>query len=312
MRTFGSARNAKEKIRKQNPSLQISGSVELRLDGELNFGCSVVISERTKLIVPHLSQLSIGNSVYVGRDSELGSGALLRLGQRASLQDRRTIVGDVDIGAYSILSLRVLTSSGQYYYSYKPHVLLHDQDREILYGIEGLISHSKPVNIVENCWLGAKVVVMPEVKIGKGAVVGAKSVVVDDLTPYSKVTGLPARVVGKRLDFISPSHIFWTSELCSPYFYSGFDLPKDQREINAKIGGLVSHQSFEIWLEHQNSRLKLRVKGLGPGPSKLSYRDFFWEIFPFTWVGIEVDHIPRVACFELFGPAVAVEKAWIT
>lgn len=40
-----------------------------------------------------------------------------------------------------------------------------------------------PVRIDDDCWLGANVIVLPEVTIGKGSVVGAGSVVTHDVPP---------------------------------------------------------------------------------------------------------------------------------
>jgi acetyltransferase-like isoleucine patch superfamily enzyme len=42
------------------------------------------------------------------------------------------------------------------------------------------------------------VIVGPGVTIGDGAVVGANSVVLDDIPPWSIAAGSPARVLGKR------------------------------------------------------------------------------------------------------------------
>jgi len=55
-----------------------------------------------------------------------------------------------------------------------------------------------PVRIDDDCWLGANVIVLPGVKIGKGSVVGAGSVVTHDIPPYSVVAGNPAKVLKSR------------------------------------------------------------------------------------------------------------------
>jgi acetyltransferase-like isoleucine patch superfamily enzyme len=55
-----------------------------------------------------------------------------------------------------------------------------------------------PVRIGNNAYIGFDVMVLPGVTIGDGAVVGSRSVVWDDVEPYTIVAGNPARVV-KRL-----------------------------------------------------------------------------------------------------------------
>lgn len=58
----------------------------------------------------------------------------------------------------------------------------------------------KPVEIGEDVWLGAHVMVLAGVKIGKGCVVGANSVVTRDLPPYVVAVGAPARIIRSRLE----------------------------------------------------------------------------------------------------------------
>jgi lipopolysaccharide O-acetyltransferase len=57
-----------------------------------------------------------------------------------------------------------------------------------------------PVVIENDAWLGEHVCVLPGVTIGRGAVVGAGSVVTRDVPEYVVAVGSPARIV-KRFDF---------------------------------------------------------------------------------------------------------------
>ena len=52
-----------------------------------------------------------------------------------------------------------------------------------------------PITIEDNVWIGEKASIMPNVKIGKGAIIGANSVVTKDVSSYSIVGGNPARVL---------------------------------------------------------------------------------------------------------------------
>jgi len=58
----------------------------------------------------------------------------------------------------------------------------------------------RDIIIGNDVWLGANVVVLPGVKIGDGAIVGAGSVVTKDVESYTVVTGIPARELKKRQD----------------------------------------------------------------------------------------------------------------
>ena len=52
-----------------------------------------------------------------------------------------------------------------------------------------------PIVIEADAWLGAGVVVLPGVRIGRGAIVGSNSVVTKDVPPLNVVAGQPARTI---------------------------------------------------------------------------------------------------------------------
>lgn len=55
-----------------------------------------------------------------------------------------------------------------------------------------------PIVVEDYAWIGAFATLLPGVRIGKGAVVGAGSVVTRDVAAYVIVAGSPARPVGER------------------------------------------------------------------------------------------------------------------
>jgi acetyltransferase-like isoleucine patch superfamily enzyme len=52
-----------------------------------------------------------------------------------------------------------------------------------------------PVIIGDNAWIGEGVVIMPDVTIGKNAIVGANSVVTTSIPENAVAAGIPARVL---------------------------------------------------------------------------------------------------------------------
>lgn len=58
---------------------------------------------------------------------------------------------------------------------------------------------SGTVLIKDDVWLGAGVIILPNVTIGKCSVVASGSVVTKDIPPYSIVAGIPAKVI-KKID----------------------------------------------------------------------------------------------------------------
>ena len=57
----------------------------------------------------------------------------------------------------------------------------------------------KNIMIEDVVWLGANVVVLGGVTIGKGCVIGAGSVVTKNIEAYSIAVGVPAKVIKNRL-----------------------------------------------------------------------------------------------------------------
>lgn len=59
--------------------------------------------------------------------------------------------------------------------------------------------HAPGVVIIgDDVWIGANCVITPDVRIGRGAVVGAGAVVTRDVAPFAVVGGVPARPIGER------------------------------------------------------------------------------------------------------------------
>ena len=54
--------------------------------------------------------------------------------------------------------------------------------------------------IGNDVWIAANVVILRDIKIGNGAVIGAGAIVTKDIPPYSIVVSNPARVIKKRFD----------------------------------------------------------------------------------------------------------------
>jgi len=62
------------------------------------------------------------------------------------------------------------------------------------------------VLIDTHCWIGRKATLLPGVSIGAGSIVGACSVVTNDVPSCSLVAGVPAKVIRKEVSWSRP----WT------------------------------------------------------------------------------------------------------
>jgi maltose O-acetyltransferase len=111
--------------------------------------------------------VSIGDSVYIADDliivEELSGDDRITIGDRVSIAPRVTLV----------------TSS--------------HPNNSLIRGFAPLARG--PVTIEPDAWIGSGAIVLPGVTIGRGAVVGAQSVVASDVLPLHVVAGQPARTI---------------------------------------------------------------------------------------------------------------------
>jgi len=106
---------------------------------------------------------------------EIGDSVTVNYGTAISASERVHIGDRVMIGPYCVVSDTDL-----------PSPLAHAGDT------------SSPIEIGEDAWLAARVVVRPGVHIGAHAVVAAGSVVETDIPPYAIASGSPAKVLRVR------------------------------------------------------------------------------------------------------------------
>lgn len=82
-----------------------------------------------------------------------------------------------------------------------PHVCIHTtnhvyQDKAVPIKFQG--NTPEPVIIEDDVWVGANCVILPGVKLGKGCVVGAGSIVTKSIPSFGVAVGNPAHVIKYR------------------------------------------------------------------------------------------------------------------
>lgn len=270
---------AKARNRIKYPGLGISNSVNLDIHGNFIYGSGCGVGEGTNIIIPKNATLLLGDNCYVGRHVELGPSGHIQIGSDTSVQDRCIMLGDVTLGRYCSIAPNVYISSGQHYFDLMPSWLIKDQDKLVARDEKLLNVHSKPVVIEDDCWLGINVVVMAGVTIGKGAVIGANSVVTKDVEPYTVVAGAPAKVVKKRHDFVPPANINYASPNDWPYFYYGFEISQSSLEKYAAYKGIAAQKEFVLCLNASaGTSIHLSVRNIGSSECTLIYEGERMEV----------------------------------
>lgn len=172
------------------------------------FGC---FGEGSLLAFPWTA-LYNEHAIHIGRDTIIGPMVSLSAGMvpgQPLLHDAIVEIGDrclIGRGSSIVGHYRIVIGDDVYT---GPNVYVTDQN----HGLERLDlpigrqdpAPELPVHIGDGSWLGAGVVVLPGVTIGRGVAVGAGSVVTHDLPDHSVAVGSPARVVRMRADRPDPA-----------------------------------------------------------------------------------------------------------
>lgn len=66
--------------------------------------------------------------------------------------------------------------------------------------VEGWAKTRGDVVVGNDVWIGTEALLMSGVRVGNGAVIGARAVVTKDVPPYAIVAGVPAKIVRMRFD----------------------------------------------------------------------------------------------------------------
>lgn len=159
---------------------------------------------KTKIIKPLI--LTNPDCIYLTRNIRIKKGARIECykkfaGQNLSPElhiDENVIIGynfsclvadKINIGRNTILASNVLITTENH--GMDPEIDIPYYEQQLTVG---------PVSIGEGCWIGEKVIILPNVKVGKKCIIAAGSIVTKDIPDYSIAVGAPAKVI-KKYDF---------------------------------------------------------------------------------------------------------------
>lgn len=131
-------------------------------------------------VLGHGGNIRIGESCFIGEDARIWSCASITIGDRVLISHGVNIHDHI---SHSLSARSRHEHISQIFTSGHPKVL---DDVP-----------SAPIIIEDDAWIGFNSTILEGVTIGKGAVVGAATVVTKDVEAYAIVVGNPARVVGR-------------------------------------------------------------------------------------------------------------------
>lgn len=121
------------------------------------------------------SHVHIGAQFFDPSGIEIGEDTIV--GQNAFLDGRDKL----KIGSHVDIASDVMVYNSQ-----------HDMNAGDFHAVNG------PVEIGDYVFVGPRAIILPGVKVGKGAIVAAGAVVTKDVPEFTMVGGVPAKVIGER------------------------------------------------------------------------------------------------------------------
>jgi galactoside O-acetyltransferase len=159
-----------------------SETIKINIDDYSMIGCNFIFESNR-------GKVQIGNNTFINGGTNLICREEIIIGNNVTIAWGCTIY---DHNSHSLLWKDRRED-------FKNQTDAYKKKKPYSYGKNWNTVKSKKIIIEDDVWIGFDCTILNGVKIGKGAVIGAKSVVREDVKPYTVVVGNPARKV-KELD----------------------------------------------------------------------------------------------------------------
>lgn len=165
------------------------------------FALLLKVYRRFRVVLPAGAVIADADRIAIGRNFGISAGchlycqdpargSELRIGDDVKLNVGVLIIADlggrIRIGNDVLMAPYVVIRAANHCYSDASQII-RQQGHE-----------AGEIEVGDDAWLGSGVVLLPGARVGKGAVIGAASVVTGEIPDYAVAVGAPARVIGQR------------------------------------------------------------------------------------------------------------------
>jgi len=145
--------------------------------------------------VSHVPSHTFRKLFYTLAGMRIGSGSVVHMWANFFEPSGISIGDDTIVGDHVFLDGRAALTIGNHV-DIASSVMIYNSEHDL--EKEDFSARVEPVVVGDYVFIGPRVIILPGVKVGKGAVLAAGAVVTKDVPEFSIVGGVPAKVIGER------------------------------------------------------------------------------------------------------------------
>jgi len=154
--------------------------------------------------IGHIPFHTIRKLFYTLAGIKFGNNSVIHTGAVFFQPSKISIGEDTVIGNRVFLDGRAPLSIGDHV-DIASEVMIYNSEHDV--DSEDFHAKEAPVEVGDYVFIGPRVIILPGVKIGKGAIVAAGAVVTKDVPDFAIVGGVPASIIGERRNKNPKYHI---------------------------------------------------------------------------------------------------------
>jgi len=145
--------------------------------------------------VGHVPLHSVRRFFYLISGIKIGRGSTIHMWANFFEPANISIGEDSIIGDHAFLDGRAALKIGSHV-DIASSVMIYNSEHDLEKA--DFVAREEPVTIGDYVFIGPRAIILPGVRIGKGAVVAAGAVITNNVPDFSIVGGVPAKVIGER------------------------------------------------------------------------------------------------------------------
>ena len=144
------------------------------------------ISKQFRFMCGKMIFLECGKDVNIEKGASINR--KIKIGDRSAIGVNAQIFGAVSFGTDVLMGPDSLFLTSGHNYE-RTDIPIREQ---------GLIEE-RPITIGNNVWIGARVIILPGVRVGNGVIIGAGSIVTKNVPDNVVIAGNPAKIIRRRI-----------------------------------------------------------------------------------------------------------------